>query len=281
MVNTKGQMGMIAIVIAIVLVLGIGIYMYSNGSFGSSSSSNIYNNPGSSSSNSGRVVFAMTDAAANMGSVSSVMVTVDNVEAHSTTEGWVTITSNAKTYDLIELKNSGEFAVIADTNVKAGMYDQIRFDVSDVTIVDDQGEHEAKLPSNKIMINSNMDVNESGTATATFDFIADDSVHVTGNGKYILAPVIQVETRSDAEVESKSNNRVVISSGNVKTKVKVGMDMNGNVGVGLKLPSNVDIGTDGKIKVGLGLGNSNSANSSGNAGASGSANSHTGVGLGY
>ncbi len=267
MANNKGQMGTIITLVVILLLVVVGYYLYSSGTLGNLGTS--------SSQGSGRVVFAVTDAAANMGSVSKVLVTVDDVQAHSTTEGWVTISSTSKTYDLLELKSSGELALVADTNVKAGSYDQVRLDVSKVVVVDSTGEHEAKLPSNELKINTNLEVNANQTSTATFDFIADESLHITGNGKYILAPVIQVETRSDTEVNEKGNSRVEINGGSVKSKAKVGMDVNGNVGVGLNIPASLDLDIDasGKVKVGkalgLSVGNSeksnNSANSNGKA----------------
>ena len=248
MMSRKAQMGIVVAFLIVLVLGGIAFYWYNSGNMQSSYSS---------SSNEGRIVFAMTDAAANMGSVSSVKVTVDNIKVHSNSQGWVDLSSSAKTYDLIELKNNNELAVIADSNVESGKYDQVRFEVTKVIVVDSEGEHEAKLPSSELKINSELNVDENSTATATFDFIADESLHVTGSGKYILAPVIQVETRSNTEVESKGNSRVEVKGGNVDTKTKVGMDINGNVGVGLGIAanSNLDIDSSGILKV---KGNSNS-----------------------
>ncbi len=263
MLKRKGQIGIVIVVILLIAIVLIGIYFY-------------YSNDGyqvsyleeSTSSLNGRVVFAITDAAADLDSVSKVMITVDEVSAHSTTEGWTAVSSSSKTYDLIELKNNGEFAVIADEEIKVGSYDQLRLDISRVLVVDSNGEHEAKLPSSELKINSNLNVNENSTATATFDFIVDESLHITGNGKYILAPVVKVETRDNAEVQLKGNNRVEIKEGDIKTNVKVGMDVDGNVGTGLNIPSNVeiDLGSDGVISIGRGKSSSTVVNSSSNVG---------------
>ena len=58
-------------------------------------------------SGNGRAVFMVADAAADMGSVTKMEVTIDRVEAHSATQGWVTVFNEAKTYDLMELRESG------------------------------------------------------------------------------------------------------------------------------------------------------------------------------
>lgn len=200
----------------------------------------------------GRAVFTMTDAAANMGAVTSVKVTVDSVKVHSEAEGWVTVSSVQKTYDLLQLKAQDKQELLADAQLKEGTYNQLSLDISRVVVTDASGTHEAKLPSGELKINGNLVVERNSTSTATFDFIADESLHITGNGKYIMAPVVQMETRQDADVSVSSGNRVEIRNGRVNTNVKVGMDINGNVGVGSKIPSNSDLSIDtaGKIKLG-------------------------------
>lgn len=203
----------------------------------------------------GRAVFAITDAAADMKSVTSIQVTVDKIQVHSATEGWVSVSSESKTYDLLQLKAQATPQLLADVELEEGTYNQVRLDVSSVIVVDESGRHEAKLPSEELKIMGELNVNENSTSTATFDFIADESLHMTGNGQYILAPVVKVETKERADVEVTSDNKVKISGGVVKTDVKVGMDTEGEVGVGLGILSNANLSiTQGKIKIGLGLG---------------------------
>ncbi len=205
MLNKKAQAG-IVIALMIVAIIGIGFYLYKTGAV-----------KYPTAPEQGRVVFAIKDKAADMGSISQVIITVDKVQAHSETQSWVDISTTSKTYDLIQLKTKGELAVIADGNIKAGSYDQIKLDVSKVTVVDSQGTHEAKLPSNELKINVDMQVDNNSTATATFDFIADESLHVTGNGKYIFAPVVKVQTRSNAQVNNKFNKGIEIKEGDIKS----------------------------------------------------------------
>lgn len=199
----------------------------------------------------GRAVFVITDAAANMSAVSSVKVTVDSVRVHSAAEGWVTVSSTPKTYDLLQLKAEGSNAILADAQLKEGTYQQLRLDISKVIVTDASGEHEAKLPSGELKTAGVLVVKADSTATATFDFIADESLHTTSKGEYIMAPVIQLETREDATVEVKAGNKAEIVGGNVKTNVKVGMDIAGNVGVGLKIGLDEELMIEnGIVKVG-------------------------------
>lgn len=198
----------------------------------------------------GRAVFTITDAAAEMGAVTSVKVTVDSVRVHSSAEGWVTVSSTPQTYDLLQLKASGDTVVMADVQLKEGTYQQVRLDISKVVVTDASGEHEAKLPSGELKIVGEVEVKPETTAAVTFDFIADESLHVTGKGEYILAPVVQLETRSDADVEVRAGNKAEVKGGNVKTNVKVGMDIAGNVGVGLKIGLDEELEISGsEIKV--------------------------------
>jgi hypothetical protein len=87
--------------------------------------------------------------------------------------------------------------------------------------------------------------------TLDFDFLANETLHVTGNGKYILAPVIHFQSKQSAIVNITGNN-VDIRGGNSISDTKVGMNASGNVGVGLKIDDNavLSIDSSGNIKVG-------------------------------
>ncbi|MBI2140488.1 DUF4382 domain-containing protein [Candidatus Woesearchaeota archaeon] len=206
---------------------------------------------GSALGGKGRIVVGITDKAASMESVTSIKVTVDSVQAHSAAKGWVTVSSQPKTFDLLKLDAEGKTELFADTSISTGTYQQLRLAISKAVVVDAEGEHDAKLPSGDIKIVGTLKIDEESTSTALFDFQADGSLHVAGNGKFILAPVIQLETREDAEVAAKQSGGISITGGSVKTKIEVGMDEEGNVGEGIKIPANVDLEIEGgmvKIK---------------------------------
>ena len=200
-----------------------------------------------SQSSKGEGVFIIKDAAANMGSVTELWVTIESVRVHSAAQGWVEVSSNAKKYDLLDLKERGSGALFAQVELDPGLYDQMRLEVSEVTVVDAQGEHKAKLPSGEIKMNGQLEIRSNTTSTATFDFIADESLHMAGNGQYILAPVVKVETRTDASVQKQDDDFVEVNGGTVRSNFKVGMDEKGNVGVGIMIPANTRIDINGDM----------------------------------
>lgn len=55
----------------------------------------------------GRVLFTIADKSADLGSVSSIQVTVDSVSAQTSSGSWVTISSTPRTYDLLALRGCG------------------------------------------------------------------------------------------------------------------------------------------------------------------------------
>ncbi len=197
-----------------------------------------------SKAQNGRVIFTIADVAQDLGSITSVKVTIDSVMVQSTTQGWVTVSSTPKIFDLLQLKASGTQALLADVNVSNDTYNQVRLVISKVVVTDATGDHEAKLPSGDLKIVGAFDANGNSTSVVAFDFVADESIHVTGNGKYILAPIIHLQTRENADVNVNSDTDVEVKSGKVKTDTKVGMDEKGNVGVDIRFPANAVVTID-------------------------------------
>lgn len=121
----------------------------------------------------GKVVFAITDAAMDMKDVNSINITVDQISVHSEAKGWVVISNANKEFDLLKLKETGALAFVAEANLAAGTYDQVRLNVSNIVVVKGGQTIEAKLPSSKLTLTSNLVINADTTSTITFDFLAD------------------------------------------------------------------------------------------------------------
>ncbi|MFH0971382.1 MAG: DUF4382 domain-containing protein [Candidatus Micrarchaeota archaeon] len=209
------------------------------------------NPPGIAQETTGRAVFTLTDAAPDMGTIGSIKITVDSVSVQDANGSWVVVSSSPQTYDLLQLKASGGEALLADMQLKPGAYGQFRLMISKVMVTDAEGEKEAKLPSGELKIVGGLAVVANTTSAVKFDFVADESLHVTGNGEYILAPVVKLETRENAEVDANDTKDVKVRGGKVRANVEVGMDIDGNVGVGKRIPKEADVEIDstGKIKV--------------------------------
>ncbi|MBS3168369.1 DUF4382 domain-containing protein [Candidatus Woesearchaeota archaeon] len=214
-------------------------------------------NTNSKSTDKGRAVFTITDAATEMGTVSKVEMKVDSIKIHSESKGWTTVSTNSKIYDLLKLKANSKNALLANAELEEGTYNKMELEISEVIVVDSQGSHKATLPSNKMILNGQLVVEEGFTSTANFDVLLDESLHTTKEDEYVLAPVIDLETRSQAQVNVKNEEDIEISGGEIITDVKIGMDINGNVGVGLKIPANAVISVSGGVinNVGVSLEN--------------------------
>ncbi len=210
---------------------------------------NNYTQPGAQGA---RVVMLAADKSADLGSITSIQVTINSIQVHSATQGWVTVSSNPETIDLMLLKASGKQSLLADINLQNGTYDQARLEISNVVVTDAQGSHQAKLPSGDLRIVGDFDANQNSTAVAIFDFHADKSLHLTGNGQYILAPAVHFQTRENANVDDNNQQNVIVNSGEVKTDKEVGMDEKGNVDVGLGIPTDATISIDDSGNVHLG-----------------------------
>ncbi len=212
------------------------------------------NNTDETSGATGRVVFSVTDAAADMGAVSEINMKVSSVEVHSAASGWATVSTTPRVYNLLDLKNRNESELLADANLEAGTYDQVRLRVDSVAVKTKAGATKvAKLPSNTMAINAKLVVEANETSSANFDFLADKSLHTTASGEYIFAPAVKTETRSSSTVSVSSASVVSINGGNVNDTNTVGMDIDGSVKLNfqLKTTDKLDIGTDGKIKISL------------------------------
>ncbi len=187
----------------------------------------------------GRAVVGIKDPSPDLGTISSIKVTVDSIQVHGATQGWVNIPLSApKTYDLLQLRANGKQALLTDVQLQEGSYDQIRLHISKVVVTDNGVEYEAKLPSGDLKINGQFNVQTNKTSAATFDFKAGESIHKTGSGKYILTPVVRLETRSNVNVNDQNETDVDEQGGEINTNTTVGMDVNGNVGEGLQIPAN-------------------------------------------
>ncbi len=150
------------------------------------------------SSGTGHVDVNLTDAPIDMSTVASVNVAIDGVIVYGamlndgSTPPPIQLMTHPATYDLLTL-SGGATALLASGEVPAGMYNRIRLEISSATMDMTDGTTETlKIDSNKVDIPIPFDVGVDETMEITLDFAADQSVQVnqTGNGKYILRPVV-------------------------------------------------------------------------------------------
>lgn len=147
---------------------------------------------------SGTFVVRLTDGP---GGYDAVNIVVDSIRVHyesaDSVGGWYTISRMPAVFNLLAYSN-GRDTIIAGGPVPAGYYSQMRFYIgSGSEVVKDGIASPLVIPSGsqsglKLNIQANV---VAGTAyEVLLDFDAGRSIHVTGNGRYMLKPVIKVIT---------------------------------------------------------------------------------------
>ena len=107
----------------------------------------------------------------------------------------IELNTNAGIYDLLDLQN-GIDVLVANAMVSLGEIRQVRLVLGEFnTVVVDGVEHELKIPSGSqsgLKIQVCLDLTGMPQYDLILDFDAAESVHQTGNGKYLMHPVIRV-----------------------------------------------------------------------------------------
>lgn len=198
--------------------------------------------------NSGRVVFAVTDAAINLNDIKSVFVTITELKIHSPTKGWITIPFTAKKVDLLEFRRSGSVGYLTEANLARETYDQLSLSVKDANVIKtDTTSVPAKLPSGTIKILIPTKVEKGDTVAVTFDFDVDKSLLATGSGSYIFLPFIKVSTQTNSIVQIRNSGQILIGGGANYISREFGIDENGDSIEGFSLKPNMSIDFIGDI----------------------------------
>lgn len=141
----------------------------------------------------------------------SLLVTFSEVTAHRSGEGGFTRLpfagdASSRTCDLKKLTDAQD--VLGTGVLPGGHYTQVRLVVTSAALYFDNasdgpacapaiappaGRSESiEIPSGEVRLNREFTVPESGAATMLIDFDGDRSVRLTGNGRYMMSPVISV-----------------------------------------------------------------------------------------
>lgn len=194
------------------------------------------------SSAQGTIAIAFTDDTAAIQNVNEIKLEVDKVQVYSETEGWVEVSDRDIEYKLLELKAKGQSKIYATAKVAADTYTQTKVTVKKVAVqTKTAGEKAATMPSNEIIINGDVNVEEDKTSSVHIDVLADQSLHTTTKGEYVFAPVIVMETKSDVGIIVASDETVTLSGGETTSSSQVGMDLDGSVKTDFKLSGLVNI----------------------------------------
>lgn len=166
----------------------------------------------------GTVRVALTDAPANY---DSIVLHITEVAVHrdapDSTAGWFTVANPDSNFDLLKLQN-GVFENLGSVTVPAGHYDQVRLILgSGSYIVVDGVKHDLTVPSGMqtgLKLVGGFDVASGGETDIGIDFDAAHSVHETGNGKWMLKPVVHIR-----EISTTGTISGVVSPADPKSSV--------------------------------------------------------------
>lgn len=144
----------------------------------------------------GTLVVRLSDAP---GAYEAVNIVVDSIRVHvesgDTLGGWYTISRSTAQYNLLAYAN-GRDTVIAEGSIPAAYYSQMRLYIGNGShVIRDGVRSPLEVPSGS---QSGLKLNIQATILAgvkyelMLDFDAGRSIVVTGNGRYLLKPVIKV-----------------------------------------------------------------------------------------
>ncbi|HDZ27113.1 hypothetical protein LCGC14_0669560 [marine sediment metagenome] len=124
-----------------------------------------------------------------------IWVTISEINVQKEEEGFLTISSGEKTYDLLVLRDTEE--KIVDITLEVGTYTQIRLVVVSGRIVIAGESHDMTVPSSEVKIPFVFNILAGGATEIHLDFEAEHSIHAVYAGQseeYILRPVIRVKS---------------------------------------------------------------------------------------
>jgi len=154
------------------------------------------------SAGTGMLQVRLTDAPIDLTTVRSVNVTITGVTVfpEESTDlmtmlpepGPIPLMTHPATFDLLTL-TGGATALLASGEVPAGTYSRIHLDISDATMVNEDGTSTSlQIESNKVDVPIQFQVSVGTANSVTLDFNAGASVQVnqTSAGQFILRPVV-------------------------------------------------------------------------------------------
>src|SRR3989344_378140 len=198
----------------------------------------------------GTVFFSVTDAAMDAGVINNIDISIDKLELHSQSQGWITVLQTSDLFSLLDLKAKNQVVLLEKVNAIVDIYDKVRLRVAKVMVTESGYASEAKLPSNELTMNGTVKVLPNSSSSVEFDFLALESIHKTSKGEFIFVPVVKFESRSNATVQVDADNTVVASNGNVDDTMTLGMDINGEMKNNFRINTNVNLEiNNGIIKI--------------------------------
>ena len=166
----------------------------------------------------GTLLIAITDKAPNLGNITSVKLKVLSAAAyHKEKAFWTTVSDADVMVDLLELKKKSIEQLYGNKSLSEGDYSMLKLKIADVKVTRNNKEEDAFLPSGELKIQMSFKIEAEKQTKITIDFVADQSLHITGDGKIIFAPVLHVRSGKQ-DVSVGMNEKGEISAGRMDSK---------------------------------------------------------------
>jgi hypothetical protein len=140
----------------------------------------------------------------------SVLVTFSSVRAHRSESDWTVVpfinASTTRTCDLKKLQTSED--ILGSAALPAGHYTQVRLVVQSAVLYFDNASTATgcassiappagasatlDIPSGEVRLVREFDIPDTGVKTMLVDFDGDGSIRQTGNGRYMMSPVLTI-----------------------------------------------------------------------------------------
>jgi len=140
----------------------------------------------------------------------ALLLTFSEVSAHTTGGDWETLPfaggATSRTCDLKKLMGAQD--VLGTGPLAPGHYTQIRLVVASAAVYFDNpslgpacataiappagASAQVTIPSGEVKLNREFDLTSTSATTMVLDFDGDRSVHQTGNGRYMMSPVVGI-----------------------------------------------------------------------------------------
>ena len=239
----------IPIAVMVIAIVSVFVF-YMTGSTAYATAQQVYLAPGSSVP-AGSTVFSISDAQ-SFYNISALEVTVSNASIRSKSTGkWYNIPLQATTFDLVQLDNIS--SVLSGVKLSSGVYDDLVLHISNVTATINGTEEPVILPSGRLSIVGDFNISNSTANWVNLDFDLARSIHIAGNGKIIMLPIINIRHLNCSDLAINRSSAIFARSPwRIKESMEFGMDRNGSMWRNFTMPQNLsmDIGPGGRLDAG-------------------------------
>lgn len=134
-----------------------------------------------------------TSASSSPAANGSVAISIREDDDHEDDGGWLVLSNETTTVDLMAFTGDAS-AFLAGADVPPGSYDKIQLDVISARGTLFNGSQvPVEVPSGKLRIHAGFDVAPGEETALTLDFDLEHSIVKTGDGRYLLKPVIHMQ----------------------------------------------------------------------------------------